>query len=603
MPFTHEQIQGIITTHKKKSERERREWDQYRAWYTSEYWSNQQDEEYAAATGSMGGEGSLSFESNYPYAYIDTMIANVCPTNPQLTVNARKDGLDDAARFREALINHALDKQDFHKRLWELATLSSLCGRGFVKTIWNFKRETPEIYVTDPRYIFFDMGASKWDDIRYLIEVTVLTKADFESRVKKKGKKGGFYDSHVAKSADYGTYPNWLRDSTKDRSMLNDASREVFEWVTVFEFYDFSGAGRYYHILDGMDDPLFEGDLPFRFVRNPFSMLTFNDNMTNLGGLSDVKLIAPLQRRLNELDTIELWHAQSSIPVMLLQSGLVDNPEIIKSALVNNTGPGALIDMQGKANAPIRDIVGMTPMPSLSPSFGAIRDKASQMIEFVLGIPQYSRGVVGVTDVATEVALADSATRTRNGRRIKEVHDIVSAVGAAIIGLYEEFLPDDSIVPLRVGGEAMKIRRDSIQARGKTGVDNEPALYFDYEAIPYSPAENNKLVQLKNLQTFFDVLIQAPQVDKTKMLDKLLDLLSMRDIITKGGPSQEGMPGAVQPPGPQDTTAGGGLPPGLQEQQIPNPVGGQGAPTAAPSQGFQGAGAGFKGAGFPIEGL
>lgn len=603
MGFTLEQIQGIIFTHKKKSERERYEWDMYRSWYVSEFWNREEygpTGAYPAAT-----EGDLNFETNYPYAYIDTMIANVCPTNPRVSVLAKRGSLGEAAKYREALINHAFDKELLHKRLWELATQTAICGRSFLKSIWNFKREAPELYVVDPRYVFFDMGASKWDDIRYLVEVTVLTKSDFDARVKKKGKKGGFYNANVAKSAEYGSYPTWLRDMTRDKSMLNDASREVFEWVTVYEVYDFAGKGRYFHVLEGMDEPLFEGDLPFRFVRNPFAMLTFNDNMTNLGGLSDIKLIAPLQRRLNELDTLELWHAQSAIPVMILQSGLVDNPEIIKAALVNNVGPGAMIDLQGKANAPIRDIIGMTPMPTISPSFGAMRDRAQQVIEFVLGIPQYSRGVVGVTDVATEVALADSATRTRNGRRIKEINDLISEVGSDIVGLYEEFLPEDSVIPIRVTGsqEAMEVHRAAIQARRVEDGPAEPALYYDYEAVPYSPAENNKLVQLKNLQTFFDVLIQAPQVDKTKVLAKLLDLLSMKDVMQEG---KEGMPMMGQQPqgGPGDTTASGALPPGVQEQQIANPIGGAGAPLAGPTgEGFKGASSGFEGSGFQIPGL
>ena len=123
---------------------------------------------------------------------------------------------------------------------------------------------------------------------------------------------------------NFGGYPSWLKDLTGNRSMVNNASRDVYNWATVYEFYDFEHK-KYYHILEGVDKPIFEGDLPYTYVDNPFVMLQFNENMKDLGGLSDIALISSLQQRLNELDTLELWHAQSSIPVTLIRSETLPN--------------------------------------------------------------------------------------------------------------------------------------------------------------------------------------------------------------------------------------------------------------------------------------
>ena len=153
-----------------------------------------------------------------------------------------------------------------------------------------------------------------------MIEITVLTQAEFNARTKRKGKKGATYNAKVAEKAIFGGFPTWLKDKASDESMLNEASRDVYKWVTVYEVYDFEGEGRYYHVLDNVEEPLFEGDLPYRFVRNPFMLLTFNENMKDLGGLSDIKLIQSLQERLNEIDTLELWHAHTSTPVMMVNT-------------------------------------------------------------------------------------------------------------------------------------------------------------------------------------------------------------------------------------------------------------------------------------------
>ena len=601
--LTHSQIFGIIEAHRTKASKERKNWDKWRSWYLSEYWGSQPDQ----PTGSDEGGDTLDIETNFPYAWIDTMVANVCPTNPQVTVNARQKKLAPAARFREALVNDTLKRNDGHAVLWKMATQTAVCGRSFVKGVWNFKRRNVEFIPVDPRFIFFDMGAARWRDIRYICEVTVLTKSEFKKRIRTKKNKDGTYNPEVAKRAHFGGYPQWLRDNWRNKAMLNEASREVYEWTTVYEFYCFESE-RYYHFGTESDEPLFEGELPYRFMKNPFQMLTFNDNMTDMGGLSDVKLIASAQERLNELDTLELCFAQSTIPVMLVQAGLVDNPEQLITALRDADGPGAMINVQGKQNAPLRDIIGQTPAPSLSPSFGQLRDRAMRIVEFVLGIPQYSRGVVGVSDVATEVALADTATRTRNGRRIKSVEDVVSWMAECAVGLYEEFFSEDEILPVRLTGsrEVLEVTRETIMARQFGAAYGDHPLEYDYEALPYSPTENNRLVQLKNVSQFMDFLMQAPQVDKERLVSKMLELLQLGDIVLTPAEQQAMMQQAqagqqaaapAPPPPGGDTIATGALPPGTEP---PSPVGGPGALSDYP--GFAGAPAGFEGAPFPPPG-
>ena len=215
-----------------------------------------------------------------------------------------------------------------------------------------------------------------------------------------------------------------------------------------------------------------------------------------------------------------------------------------------------------------------------------MRNRCNQVIEFILGIPQYSRGVVGVADVATEVALADTATRTRNGRRIKQVEDAIKAAAERIIGLYEEYLDPNSTLPVRLTGsqEVLDVSRESLRLRPERDPAEQP-LDFDYDALPYSPTENHKIIQLQKFQQYFPILAQAPNVDKNKLITKLVDLLDMRDILTDAPPTPaQGPPvapsDAAQPPG-ADNVVTGGLPPGTEEPpQIPLPAGGPGFPAS-----------------------
>ena len=585
MSLTSKQISGVIETHKNRAINEHRPWNRYRSWYLSEYWGSQYEDLPSGAQSVSETESNVNMETNYPYSYIDTMIANICPTNPRISISARRSDLKESAIYREALVNDVFRRADLHALLWKISTNSSICGRAFMKSVWSFRKNTVDFIPVDPRYIFFDMSANKWEDIRYLIEVTVLTKQEFETRTKKRGKKKALYKLPPKKKMSFSSYPSWLRNDAQGSSLMSDASKEVYEWVVVYEFYDFHGDGKYYHFLEGEEEPIFEGDLPYKYIQNPFSILSFNDNMSDLGGLSDIKLIASMQERLNELDTLELWHAQCSIPVMLVNSALVDNPEAIMNALQNATEPGSMVQVQGAANAPLRDLIGHTPTPSLQPSFSKMRERATQVIEFVLGIPQYSRGVVGVTDVATEVALADTATRTRNGRRIKRVEDLVRTLAEATIALYEEFLPADSDLPLRLtdSPEVLEANRESMRMRDINVGRGSSIMDYDFESVPYSPTENNRLVQLRNLNQYLPILAEAPNVDSKKLVLKLLDLLMMKDLaqeapIQEEPPPQEMMP-QMGPEPSQDTLMTGALPPGVEEPVTPAlPGGGPGAP-------------------------
>ena len=579
MALTGRQLQSIIKIHRTKTRNERTKWDRWRSWYLSEYWSS--DSDFPSGSEDLyTREEQINIETNYPYAYIDTMIANICPTNPQVTVMARQDELRESARFREALINDSFRRNKLHILLWKTSTNAAICGRGFIKTLWNFNTKSAEYTVVDPRYVFFDLTAQKWEDIRYIVEVTVLTKDEFKRRTKKKGKRGAVYNKKVADQATFGGFPTWLKDQIRSDTAVGQASRQVYDWVTVYEIYDFNGDGRYYHVIDEQEEPLFEGELPYRHVRNPFSIMTFNDNMTNLGGVSDVKLISSVQERLNEIDTLELWHAHSSNPVLMVNTGLVDNPEQIITALRDATQPGSMIQLMGKANAPMSDLIGQTPVPQLTPSFQVMRERCTQIIEFILGIPAYSRGVVGVADVATEVALADTSTRTRNGRRIKSVEDMVSSLGMNTVGLYEEFLSEDSLLPLRITGsrEVLEATRRTLSL-DRDRPDYENPLEYDYDAVPFSPTENHRLVQLQKIQNYLPILLEAQQVDKEKLITKLLDLLQLNEILATEQPATQEVPtmeGGPQQPQTSDNITTGGLPMGTEPPMPPTPGGGAG---------------------------
>lgn len=596
-------IRSIIDAHVTKANKEHPVWDKWRAWYRSEFWGD-----------TYQGEDPLLVENNYLYAFCDTMVASVCPPNPKVTCEPRRSDEETklAAQYREGLINDVFYRIRANKLLWRMSTQASVYPRSIIKAVWSFSRNRPDFVVLDPRYFFFDMSVSRWEDIRYAIEVTTLTKAEFFARVKKKLKPRGkktYYDPAIAKKAQFGSLPKWLKDSESTSATVAEKVKDTFEWITVYEVYDFTN-DRYYHMLEGEEDPLFSGDLPYVFVRNPFFMLTFNDNLADIGGMADSQLVERQQRRLNELDTLELRHAQASIPVTVINEALCDNPEDFTDQVATATSPGDVVCIQGKNAAPLGDLLGNTPTSSLTPEFSDIRDRIESTIQFVLGIPDYARGVAGTSEVATELALVDSAMRTRLGRRTKLINDVIRHMAEATVGLYEEYMDSAVEIPVRTSGksEAITVARKHLVARNPRraeelkalGEDIEEPLEIDYEVVPYSPTENSKTAQIKKIQQFLELLINSQHIDQRRLMSHLLDVLDigadvmvseeelrqqqeMQAQILQDQQSANETLATMMPAG--DTIATGGMPEGVPE--IPTEaqggmVGGAGFPTPSP---------------------
>jgi hypothetical protein len=170
--------------------------------------------------------------------------------------------------------------------------------------------------------------------------------------------------------------------------------------------------------------------------------------------------------------------------------------------------------------------------------------------------------------------------------------DAIRWAAKSTIGLYEEFLSQNSTIPIRVSGEssALKITRESIAARANQQITGEDPLDYDFEVVPYSPSQNNKLVQLRNIKEFLELLLNDPNVNRRKVVLEILELLQLRDkaVTTEEAQSRaqakaekelEQSPPGQPPPGgaqPVDTIGTGALPPGTEPVMPPSGVGGAG---------------------------
>lgn len=564
------QALAVIRAHQAAMRTERDKLDRFHDWYLADTDRVRADwDDYTPG----GVEDNLSLETNFPYAFVDTMVAGVCPTNPQITISSLYDDKGGVGRAREMLANDTMRINKLYKKGWRAAGHAAIAGYGITKTVWDMRKRRPYTRNINPRRFFWDRSADEWEDVTYCIEATVLRREQFMARAKRRRMPGGLskpaqYKASVAENATYGDWPEWLKKPNADsRSMGRDGARGVFEHVVVYEVYDFMG-GNYYHMLDNVEEPLFESELPYKWVRNPFDLIAFNDNLNDTTGISDIHLIANLQERLNELDTLELWFILQSMPIALVDEKSLENPEAFFDALQNASGPGAHVRANVKNGRSIGDIIAQTPTPNLPPNWQAARARIERMIEFVLAMPKFLRGETGNADLATEAALADAGIRTRNGRRVRIMEEWQSSVAMKYIALWGEMHTAGRPIPVKEPTKKEAVLLEPEDLGFEDPASFEENYYFRYDAAPYSPTENHALVQLQKIQQYAPILAENEWVDKEKFITKLLELLKLSEI--KGdGPTQEpmAMPGTPGMPGSAGVPGTDGLPPELAQAQ------------------------------------
>ena len=534
----------LIQAHKNSETHEREQFDIWRRWYKSEWAAERKHSSDAYVSSSTGDDSDVSMETNYPYAFVDALISNISPSNPQVTCIS-PDPAEESVRFvrnQQRLINWVLMKDKTHRHCWKTNSRASLYGRVGLRGFWDAKRERPRFGVVDPRNYWFDRASEDWEDIEYLILVDVISERQFKRKARL-----GRYSRKAQETMKFESYPTWIR-SDNDGLPENLRNNPQLKWAVTYKFYDLVD-DVYYLFADGVNTPLKKGPLPYRLIKNPMYQHAFNDNLTDSAGLSDIKLIQSALERLNEIDNLELWHAQTSIPTITMNSGLVKDPDSVSAAYQSISGPNELLKIHTNQQMRLTDVFGTLPMPQATPAWEHMRSRCQQIIEYVLALPQYQRGVVGNADIATEVALADTATRTRNARRLKAVYDMIEWMAMAILAFYEEYLPPDKDIWVRLPGEpeGQRLNRQALGFREFTSQDPLHANYqkgskkgdligrrpfeIDIEVVAFSGPENNRLLQLQNLAKFMEVLMQAPNVSQERLFRKLAELLEVADIL------------------------------------------------------------------------
>lgn len=569
--WTYRTWVDLIQAHKTDAEQHGPTLHKWVSWYHSRTAGVDNDAGTRASLAHMGMDAydtNLHVHNNYVFSYMDQMVANIVPQNPQVTCDTAYEEIKDAIRARQDLINHSFRADKLQRKMHRATLWASLAGQAYVKALWCNKMKRPKFRNIHSLRLWYDYTVP-FAESRYVIEVVTLTQAQAKERF-----ADGTYKPELEEDLQFTNYPSWLYDEAGDRNSGRAAARDASQWTTIYEVYD-RALREVYHISTDLAEPL---NSKFRHpfeTAEPYHSIVFNEDFETSLGVSDVQLIAHCLDRLNEIDTLELEHGHASIPNIVFNEALVENAEQTRRAIQEGTDPGSVISLRSNKPVSLDQIIGYTQTPGMVPGFQVMRERLTALIEAVLGIPAYMRGAHSGGEVATEFALIDTAAQTRNGRRRAVLDDFIEDLALAVIQLWEQFMDDDA----RIMAMVDRMTMGSVISRE----DLFPINYdtdehaFIYRSIAHSPTENHRLVQLQQLQSYMPVLLENPAIDQVKLTKKLCELLAMEEILAPNQPPapamEAPMPSAdVMPPMPpagQDTIATGAVPGGIDETLLP----------------------------------
>lgn len=512
------------------------------------------------------------FVTNYIYAAIDTMVSNICPTNPQVTLKALLEQNAEAGAKREMVINKVLGRKDTRKAIRRMCFDTAINGTGFAKAVWRGDKRRVEFHNVDSRCLWFDETVDRWDDLDYIIEVTFHRKSQMDEWLKNGRSDGAATikyklkgEGQIAYFTDYAAWGKSQHITEYDVGINGDDPI-----TAVYEVYDFRSR-QYMHMVEGYVEPVYLlKSLPHIYLDNPYFTMTFIDNLTSMYGMSPITLIASLQEIIVEIDNIELNYARAGVPVPIIDQGGLSDADAFITAYSNIVDPRqAVVVSRGATGRPLSDIIEWSRPPVMSMDFARMRERAREGIEYVIGIPAYARGVIGQAEIATEVAQADMASRTRDGVRRTAVDEVVSEWGAAAIALYMEHMRDTDVVPvvLRETGDFAKVDRENMKMHSRVRFaknnDKQKSKAIEtikqsikeewvYDCIPFSPAENNKLVRFSQLSRMIQLLMPfGQQVEWSKLVNEMARLLDINDIVKVNDMAPQGPPASDGTPGPE----------------------------------------------------
>ena len=508
-------LSALIDQHLKLyKEQEKEDFDRARRYYRGDFWS------VAESTGIGGLESWMFAQKNLIYAITDSAISSLLGPNPQVAANAETPESQQFVGAVNGLMKWSFKATNMRRRAALSLMDAVLCKRGIFKVVWDAKNDRPVVGNPNPASVFFDLSARDPDDIRYWLEATPLTAAQYAGRV-----KSGRYKHH--EDIKPTQFPDWMLDDGQKATVGQFGIHD--KRITVWEFYDLeSNTVIHYHKETG--HTLFKGKIDYI----PYCMYSLNHSGVDCRGLSEVQLVLDQQANINQLLTLWKRVVYLQVPKILYDAGKISSDDLDKAM---DAVLGSFVPVEAEGVDELRNFGALfyeMPRPEVPRSVIEFIQRLEADAAFQSALADAARGQVTGAKTATEMAIIDAQMQTRLGTRKSHLNRAIEEVAAKMFYLNQRFMKTPKMIRISGGVDFQKI-----------GIQELHDLQIDFEMVSYNPMRQNPGVMIETLQRLLPILAQAPNINMFTLFEELVSGLGLpQNLIVPENVARQGMAAA-----------------------------------------------------------
>lgn len=456
--------------------------------------------------------GDSDIGMNYAFKYWRFFHSQLSANPPSVLARpATSDPLDrrkaDAA---DRLVRHAMRDKDMQEVTDQMANSTLLYGTGWVKQVWDpdagdaydFNEETDDIlmegdirvYSPDTENVWIDPDATRWTEVRYVIERLFLPLEDALFKFPENAEA-----IRAAAQASKTTFAENRAKATSDEP-----------YVELYEYYEKAApingmAGRHCRFLvDGTIIGV-PGKNPHYQARLPYKLFTYIDVPGQVYGKSAIEYVARLQQVLDRLDSSILDNIQAHGVARL---AIPAASEIMDEAITNS--PWDYIKYTG--NQPPMPISA----PSLMPDIWRFRDQILMAMQELFGVNDAMQGILRRETSAVSQQTAIESGVMIHRRLFKKYAMVIEDIYQDYIGLVRDNWTTPRTV-LVMGKEKAFEAADLKGADVAGGFD----LVVEYGAsLPIDP----------NMRREAILLLMEPLKEAGMSMKQILKMMKLNDL-------------------------------------------------------------------------
>tara|TARA_Y100001937_G_scaffold80135_1_gene108593 strand:+ start:19401 stop:21179 length:1779 start_codon:yes stop_codon:yes gene_type:complete len=500
------------------------------SYYRGKFWEG---DGYGEAT--HGGRyRSYKAVRNEIFPIVDTIVSALAMDLPQVEcIDQRQSSYTSPNRAEDPtfsgkrianVLNFIAERDELDSTVQELVLHALLFGEGIVKVSWSMPLGRPIWRLKLPWEVHFDPSAKNVRDANWSFERFTVHAEDYKKRV-----ESGVYTEKKEVKPD--TYPRTLVSRALDDAEERELRRAgLKEFVGLIEFWDYKH-NKIYHVHPETKQILMEAQAPYG---RPYSLLVFNSGVGRIRGISDVSLIAPIQRDINELVSARREVVARLPKRMLIDEGLFNSEEDFERWKDAKTWEPCRIRFP--VDGTIDQRVWVSPDMQTTFDFNRHLEDNVGAIRWTPGMSDYQRGEVANIRTAAEANMIRGAVEGRLRIRSQKLVRVVTQ-------LFEQCL--DVMRWAISNRETSGI--DIADLQEKTTLDVTPEVLaheilaeaIRFRLLPFSPLMEDKIARRDSMTNLLPALTGSAlseSFDIKELAKELVEAYGWRPSVIKEDP-------------------------------------------------------------------